>query len=208
MMATAGRVLLLVACLSLAGCLFRNAAEPRFYRPASSALDGAAAAPARDDGTNGAASRVAAGRSVVRLEPVAGTPFLRERIAWRSSDVEYGLYEQRRWSELPSSYVERALTSALRATPDLRLTDAFDAPTLRVNVVSFDDVLAPAHVARVTLAVSLRARDRSRLLDRTFSAEEPVAGDGGSATATAMGVALDRAVAEVASAVAAELSAR
>lgn len=209
----------LLACVLLAGCVFRNAGEPRFYRPASAALDGASGGDA-SDGSDAAAGGVASAAedasaasarrnaAAVRLEPVVGTPFLRERIAWRASDVEFGLYEQRRWSELPASYVERALASALRTTPGLRLTDAYDAPALRVTVVAFDDVLAPSHLARVSLTVSLRARDRSRLLDRTFSAEVPVAGDTGSATASAMGRALDQVVADVAAAVAGVLDAR
>lgn len=196
---------LLVACflaaVLLAGCVFRDAATPRFYRPAASTLDG-------ETGTDPPAPAAASATSLVRLEPVTGTPFLRERIAWRSSTVEYGLYEQQRWSETPPRYVQRALESALRATPSLRLTDASDAPVLRVDVVAFDEVLAPEHVARVALAVTLRDRTRTRLVDRTFAADAPISGSGGGATATAMGAALDRAVAEVASAVAAAVRAR
>jgi ABC-type uncharacterized transport system auxiliary subunit len=195
-------LLCLFVCLLATGCLFRDAAAPRFYRPASSTLDGSS--------TDEAASASGASATVVavRLEPVTGTPFLRERIAWQSSAVEYGLYEQRRWSETPPRYVQRALETALRAAPGLRLTDAFDAPSLRVDVVAFDEVLAPEHVARVSLVVSLRDRTRSRLVDRTFSAEAPIASDGGTATATAMGTALDGVVAEVGRAVADALRGR
>ena len=186
---------LLLAAL-LAGCVFRDAAEPRFFRPQSSLLAGTG-----DDAASSAAQPV-------RLQPVTGTPFLRERIVWRSSDVEYGMYEQRRWSELPASYVERALESALRRTPGIRLTDDFKAPVLRVEVVAFDEVLAPARVASVGLVVSLRDRDRERLLDRSFSAEVPIAGDSAGATAAAMGRALDQVALEVASAVGRTLAVR
>ncbi len=189
----------MIACLAagllLAGCVFRDAAAPRFYRPAATTLDG-------DAGADPPPAPVAPKAPAVRLEPVTGTPFLRERIAWRSSNVEYGLYEQQRWNETPPRYVQRALESALRATSGLRLTDALEAPTLRVDVVAFDEVLAPQHAARVALTVSLRDRARTRLVDRTFAAEEPITGSGGAGTATAMGSALDRVVAEVASAVA------
>lgn len=178
----------------LAGCVFRDAAEPRYFRPESRALAG---------GTETAA----ASGSPVRLQSVSATPFLRERIVWRSSSVEFGLYEQRRWSEPPASYVERALESALRDTPGLRLTDEFDAPTLRVEVVAFDEVLTPAHVASVALVVALRGRDRARILDRTFTAESPIIGDAPAAVATAAGQALDTVVAEVATAVAGALRA-
>jgi len=188
--------------LLLAGCVFRDAAEPRFYRPQSAALD--AGVQRADDPPAPAGTSTAA----VRLQTVNGTPFLRERIVWRSSDVEYGLYEQRRWSELPASYVQRALESALRDEPGLRLSDDYKAPALRVDVVAFDEVLAPAHVASVALVVSLRDDKRRRLLDRTFSTDAPIAGDTASAAAEAMGRALDQVVAEVAVAVAQQLRVR
>lgn len=191
-------VAFLAAAVLLAGCLFRDAAAPRFYRPAASSLDGG-------DATDPPPASAATSAAAVRLEPVTATPFLRERIAWRSSTVEYGLYEQQRWSETPPRYVQRALETALRTTPGLRLTDAFEAPVLRVDVVAFDEVLAPQHVARVALAVSLRDRARARLVDRTIAAEAAIGGNDGAATATAMGAALDRAVDEVAAAVAAAL---
>jgi len=133
---------------------------------------------------------------------VHGTPFLRERIVWRASDVEYGLYEQRRWSELPSSYVERALATALRRTPGVALTDDVRAAALRVEVVAFDEVLAPSRTATVSLLVSLRDPKRGHLLDRTFSVDEPIAGETTAATAVAMGKALDAVTGEVARAVA------
>jgi len=180
----------------LGGCVFRDAAEPRFFRPASAMLDA---------GADGAPSR---GAVAVRLQPVGGTPFLRERIVWRSSEVEYGLYEQRRWSELPASYVQRALENALRQTPGLRLSDDLDAPSLHVDVVAFDEELAPTHEASVVLAVSLREHERRRLVDRAFTARAAIAGDAPTATATAMGHALDEAVRAVAEAVAAAVTAR
>jgi ABC-type uncharacterized transport system auxiliary subunit len=139
---------------------------------------------------------------------VLGTPFLRERIAWRVSDVEYGLYEQRRWSEVPARYVERALETTLRRTPGVMLTDDIRAPALRVEVVSFDEVLAPARVATVSLVVSVRDAKRGRLLDRAFTAEAPIDGETTAATAVAMGRALDAVVADVAEAVARSLPAR
>ena len=129
------------------GCVFRNAPEPRFFRPESAALDGAAATPSAGAGVP------------LRLRPVQETPLLRERIVWRASSVEYGLYDQRRWTDLPASYVERALENALRGTPGVRLTDEPGAAVLRVEVVAFDEVLAPARVATVSLEVKL---DRHR----------------------------------------------
>jgi ABC-type uncharacterized transport system auxiliary subunit len=183
--------------LLASGCLFRNAPGPRFFRPESAALAAAIEAPS-----------AAADGVPLRLRPVLGTPLLRERIVWRASSVEYGLYEQRRWSDLPASYVKRALENALRATPGIRLTDAPGAATLRVEVIAFDEVLAPARVATVSLAVKLIDTGQFRIIDRTFNAEAPIANQTPAATATAMGRALDDAVAAVAAAVREKLQAR
>jgi ABC-type uncharacterized transport system auxiliary subunit len=181
----------------LAGCLFRTAEAPRFYRPGSAALDdGDGAAPA-------AASTTAA---PLRLASVRSAPFLREKIVWRVSDVEYGLYEQRRWFELPSRYVRRALTATIQDTPGLRLVDDIDAPRLDAEVLAFDEVLSPRHEASVALAIRLRQGTRTAL-ERTYAATVPIEGDGGPAMAQAMGRALDETAAQVAKAVAAALSA-
>ena len=178
--------------LLASGCLYRNAPEPRFFRPQSAALDGAATAPS---------TRPARARVPLRLRPVTGTPLLRERIVWRASPVEYGQYEQWRWSELPERYVERALESALRATQGVDLSDEPGAATLGVEVIAFDEVLAPARVAAISLAVELLDTRRRLILDRTFAAQEPIADETPAATAAAMGKALDEAVAAVAAAV-------
>ena len=183
------RVAWIALALLAAGCVFRDAAAPRFFRPESAALDGAESGPPERAGTP------------LRLRPVQGTPLLRERIVWRASPVEYGLYEQRRWIELPASFVQRALESALRRTPGILLTEAPGAATLRVEVLGFDEVLTPAHVAAVSLAVSLDDLEQRRLFDRIFDVQEPITSEDPAATATAMGKALDAAVAEVAGAV-------
>ena len=184
-----------VCALSIvaAGCLARNAAEPRFFRPDAALLrdtaDPPPAAPARP-------------AHAIRVRAVEAGPFLRERIVWRTSPVEYGLYEQRRWLEPPASYVERALHAALRDTPGVRVSDDPRAPALRVEVTAFDEVLAPAHAAAVEMAVSLRDPSGRLLLDRPFGAQTPIADDDPATTARAMGGALDAVVSEVAGAVA------
>jgi len=184
-----------IALMAGAGCLFRTAEAPRFYRPGSAALDGASERPAPSAASAGAP---------IHLHSVRSAPFLRERIVWRSSPVEYGLYEQRRWFELPSRYVRCALTTALASTPGLRLDDDPKAARLDVEILAFDEVLAPAHQASVTLAVILRDGTEERL-DRLYSAQAPIASTDGAAMAEAMGKALDEAVQQVAQAAATAL---
>src|SRR5439155_576740 len=72
---------------------------------------------------------------------------------------------------------------------------------LHVDVLAFDDVLAPTHEANVTLAVTLEDRAHGRLLTRTLDARAGIENDDPASMATAMGQALDDAVAQVADAV-------
>ena len=183
---------LVVAGPLFAGCLFRNTSPPpRFFAPGSAAVD------------RGADDDPSFGTGVpIRLRPVHGTAFLREHIVWRVSAVEYGQYGDRLWSELPASYVQRALRGTLSRTPGLRLTSSTRAAELRVDVVAFEEVLAPGHAATVALAASLRDEGGEARLDRTFTVSEPIVGDDPAAMARAMGRALDNAVAAVAAAVA------
>ncbi|TMB39180.1 MAG: hypothetical protein E6J55_23175 [Deltaproteobacteria bacterium] len=186
------RTWLLAGLVALGGCLLRTPDSPRFFRPGSATLD----ATAEDE-----VDPPAAGRIAIRLRGVRSEPFLRERIVWRISEVEYGLYEQRRWIDLPAHYVERALRTRLRATPGLRLANDLRAVALRVDVLAFDDVLAPVHAANVALAVALEDPVRGRLFVRTFDARAGIESADPASMAKAMGQALDDAVAQVADAV-------
>ena len=183
---------LLAGLAVLAGCLLRTPDSPRFFRPGSAALDATA---------ENEADPPAAGGIAVRLRGVRSEPFLRERIVWRVSEVEYGLYEQRRWIDLPAHYVERALRTRLRETPGLRLTDDLRAVSLRVDVLAFDDVLAPTHAADVALFVALEDPVRGRLFARTLDGRVGIENSDPESVAKAMGQALDDAVAQVADAV-------
>jgi len=189
---------LLVGLVALAGCLLRTADPPRFFRPGSVTLD------APEDEV----APPAPGAIAIRLRGVRSEPFLRERIVWRVSELEYGLYVQRPWIDLPEHYAGRALRTPLRATSGLRLTDDLRAPTLHVRVLAFDDRLAPAHTANVALAVTLEDREHGRFLERTFNARVGIDDGDPASMAEAMGQALDDAVAQVADAVRVSVRAR
>ncbi len=180
---------ILLLSAALAGCVFRASDPPRYFRPESVALS---SEPAVDAG---------APATAIRLRAVRARPLLRERIVWRTP-AEYGMYEQRRWSELPEAYVERALASALRGTADVGLTDDTRVPALYADVTAFDEVLAPAHVANVAVDVSLTDAGGHRLLERAFTAEAAIADDDPRSLARAIGAALDDVSAQVARSVA------
>jgi len=180
---------IIVGLILLEACLLRSADPPRFFQPSSAILDAADGVPPVGDGVP------------VRLRDVRAQPFLRQQIVWRVSDVEYGRYEQRRWLDLPAHYVDRALATRLQRTPGLRLTDDVAAAAVYVDVLAFDDVLAPKREADVTLAVEVEDRARDLLLRRTFEARVAVESDDPAAVAKAMGQALDEAVDRVAESV-------
>jgi len=188
---------LVLACLVLAGCLTRDAGAPRFYHPDAAMLDAPADAP--PDGPP---------RTSVRLRPVHEAGFLRERMVWRTSEVEYGRYEQRRWNELPAQYVERAMANSLQSSASLALTDDLAAASLGLDLLAFEEIVGEPHVARVMVRASLRSAKGRTVMDRQFSVDEPITDDGGDGVARAMGKALDTITAQVTNEVAARLAPR
>jgi len=164
---------LLLGVIVLAGCSILPAppAPPRYFAP-DVPVSPDAPEPVR-----------------VRLGVVRSPIYLRESITWRRSEVEYGFYDQRRWTELPSTYVERALSRELfPAGGPVAVTS--DVPVLTADVRAFDEILTPVHEARVAIAVMV-ADSRCVWLRRTFEATRPLANEDPDALARAVGEALD-----------------
>jgi ABC-type uncharacterized transport system auxiliary subunit len=191
-MSRAVRGLPLLAVLLCGGCLFHDAPPPRYYTPPSSLV-------AADDPPAQANGRP------VRLRRVRTAGYIGEQICWRGSDVEHGLYEQRRWTDHPTRYLERAMDVALDRTPGLRRVESGRVPTLDLDLVSFDEVVAPTREADVEVVAVLRDPGQTLLFQRTFSARRPIPDADPDSTARAMGSALDDVVVQIASQVAASL---
>src|SRR5215470_15776217 len=193
------RRLLGVACaVALSACaLFRHSDAPRFFDPETPAHEPAPDGPL-------AASRIP--EVPVRLGAVRSSSYRRDRIVWRASDVELGLYEDRRWTDLPSHYVERALARELYDRLGLERAGKRPPVTLETEVLAFDDVVAPTREAYVAIFVTLVAPDQRQLLAREFTARSPIADGDPASVARAMGIALDDCVGEIVSAVEAVLS--
>ena len=175
------RCLALLSTLTLAGCLFpERPAPPRLFAPVVAARS----------------AHLGASGLAVRLRPLRAPLHLREAIAWRRGEAEFGQYEQRQWTELPATYVERTLDDAL-ASDGIEVTKRADAPTLSLELRRFEEVLSPAHEAVVEVELTVTIADRP-VLERRVSSREPISDDDPALVALAIGVALDEVATEVA----------
>ena len=135
-----------------------------------------------------------------RLRRTRSAAHLRERMVWRRSEVEYGFAEDRRWTEAPITYVERAVQEGSSSDGARSRSEALSTPALDIELFAFDELLAPAHVARVAFALRLIAPDGNVLLDRTFARDDRIEGRAPEDVAEAMSRALAAAASEAADA--------
>ncbi len=182
------------ALLLLSACVFHDAPAPHYFAPPS------ALGSADDPPPNPAAPG-----TPVRLMPVRTAGYLGEQIAWRVSDVERGLYEERRWTEFPSRYVERAMVQAIDRTPGIQRVVSGRVATLDLELVAFDEILAPTHEAGVEIVAALQSPGGSAIFQRDFRAQRPIADAQPGSAARAMGLALDDVVVQIAADVAAHV---
>jgi ABC-type uncharacterized transport system auxiliary subunit len=179
---------------SLAGCALMSKGEalsPRFFSPTLEAAPEPSA-------PESAPLELRVGR----IEPAS---HLEERIAYRVSATELAYYEERRWTEPPEQFVRRALESELFERRGFRRVVSGAAPTLDVEVLSFEELRMGTPRARLSLLITLRD-ERRVLFERTLSVEAPLAGsDPGPALAEAMAEALSDATRRVAEQVGTEL---
>jgi ABC-type uncharacterized transport system auxiliary subunit len=144
----------------------------------------------------------------LRLGRVVGGPELGEEIAWRDSPMEVGFYDNSRWTERPEAYVARALDRALFGSGRLRHVLAGPAPVLDVRVLAFEEVRPQSggpRRARVTLSVLLHD-ERNALLEQRFTQEVEVQGGKIEQLVQGLGLAMQRAVEQVAGQAAATLT--
>jgi ABC-type uncharacterized transport system auxiliary subunit len=92
---------------------------------------------------------------------------------------------------------------ALDATPGVQRVENGRVPTLDLELVSFDEVLAPKHEADVTVVASLRDAAQRTLFERSFTSQRAIADADPASAARAMGAALDEVVRQIAAQVAA-----
>jgi cholesterol transport system auxiliary component len=147
--------------------------------------------------------------SELRLGRITAGAYIAERIMFRESEHEVGFYDDRLWTEKPESYVRRSLTRVLFEEQGLRSVVRGAAPTLDIELLAFEEVMKPTHLARVKISFAL-SDERVVSLQQTLTVDHPVVkGDNDaevSAVAQAMGEALRDAVYEISGRVVADLA--
>jgi cholesterol transport system auxiliary component len=182
---------------ALAGCALTRNAPPLEIRYFSPELP--APAPTLAFASTGEAIPL-------RLGQVDRSDVLGHRIVQRTSPVELALYETRRWTERPDEYVRRALLDALFEARPFARALAGPAPTLDVEILAFEEVLAPRHLGRVRLRYVLHDR-RAVLASGQLVAEAAVVGDDFDAVVRAIATANRDAAAQLADRVQGQLCA-
>lgn len=129
----------------------------------------------------------------LRLGRVSANRTIAERIMYRASEHEVGFYDDRVWTERPEAYVRRALSRVLFEEQGIKAIVGGPSQTLDVELLMFEEVKTPVHLARVRLAFTL-ADERTVSLQQTMTIDQPIANtspeEEGPALAKAMGVAL------------------
>ncbi|AUX45311.1 uncharacterized protein SOCE26_067930 [Sorangium cellulosum] len=192
------RTLPLALLFLLPGCALTSKADPLSIRYFSPRWEQASRAP----------ERASADGPRLRLGRVSSSSHLRNRIVYRSSDVEVAMYEDRRWTEKPEEYVRRALAQALFEERPLVQALSGGGPALDVELLAFDEVhRKDGRAARVTLHYAVQD-DRSVLDARSLTVDVEVRGDPKDPEnmAAAMGAALHDIAERLASRVASRLT--
>jgi ABC-type uncharacterized transport system auxiliary subunit len=202
-MSSPRRIALLVsfaAAVATSACALLSKQDPmvpRYFSPESaSGTVGDAPPPAK-----------APAGTLLRLGRVGGGSYLKERIVFRSSNEELGFYEDRRWTERPEIFLQRALERALYEQRGLRRALTGASPTLSADLIEFEEVRGARPVGRLRIAFALHD-ERSVLLERTLTVERPIPdgglGEGG--MVAALGEALRAAVEQIADEVVGQLA--
>jgi len=137
----------------------------------------------------------------LRLGHVNAGADLKDRMVRRDSTYEVVYYDERLWTEKPETYVRRALAQAIFDDRGVRQVLSGVATTLDVDVLAFEEVTKPVHVARVQLSYVLYD-ERLVRLSRSVAVERPVGDAKGDAAADAVVEALASAMSAAVDAVA------
>ncbi len=173
------RVFLLAALLP--GCALTEKADVLPIRLFSPPLAEAAPRPIDDP---------PAAPPAVQLGRIGAATYLRSKIAYRVSNEELGVYEDRLWTERPETYLDRALASRLFVKGGAREVVAGTDPVLDAELLAFEEVRRGRdRIGRATVHVSLHD-DECVWLSETLTRDEKAASTSPDAVVVAIGNAL------------------
>jgi cholesterol transport system auxiliary component len=129
----------------------------------------------------------------VRLGRISASDHLRAPIAHRTSPVEIGVYDTRRWTDPPEIYVRRVLERELSS----RGREETEEVTLDVEVLAFEEVRTPRPAGRVQLRYRLRDQ-HGVLATGVITQAREARGSDFADVVVAIGAALDQAGVELA----------
>lgn len=180
----------LLACLVLAGCALTSRSKPPEYRYFT---------PERAEHSTTRTPEEPRGE--LKIGRVSASEHLRFAIVHRNSPIEIEPYHTLRWTELPDSYVHRALLRALFDERPLQQAVSGNVPTLDVEVTAFEEVRSTRPTGRVALSYVLQ-HGSTVLLRGTIAIDRPAASADIEAVVAAIRAAMNAATSELADRVA------
>jgi len=193
-----------VASSSLLGCALTSKSDPtllRYYSMGSPLP--------RTRGSSAASASTKPAQARLRIGRVSAALYIRERMAFRESDLEIGYYDDFRWTERPESYVRRDLARALFEDEGVGETVGGGGLTLDVDLERFEEV-RQTRLGVVQLSWQLRD-ETVVLLRQTVHVQRPLAASENSsphkALAAALSEALEEAIDQIVNAVLPKLAA-
>ena len=157
-MGTVSVVVFALAAAGALGCALTEKAEAldvHYFtaettaRVAPSSAPTATPAPGADAG--------AAMPPALRLGRVSGGAHLGKKVVYRSSSVELGMYDDKRWTERPDEYVRRSISAALFDTERATQSLSGGSATLDLELLAFEEIVQKDRLpkGRVSLRYSL-----------------------------------------------------
>jgi len=154
--------------LLASGCALLSKAEPSLVRYFD--LDRAGKP---TQGTSDRREGTAASRVSLRLGPVIGAVHLEERLVYRLSQQEIAFHRDWRWTSPPHHYLKLQLARTLFEERGLRHVVGGTGPTLDVQLLDFDEIRTPEHVARARCLARLMLAHEV-VLEVTLVVERPI----------------------------------
>jgi len=159
--AAIGLVVLALAALAVGGCALTDKAQP--IAPRYFAAVPPLAAKPEPPGSG----------PPLRLYNVRAGSHIKSNMIYWKSDYELGFLEERRWVELPETYLRRTLSHVLFEERGYQHVVAGGAPTLEVELTNFEELRQGVPRVRVAMIAILHDAGVA-LFEETIYVERPI----------------------------------